>query len=96
MKHRRQNDKTPNDGIDSSVFIGSEHHLAHYEEWYLKENGVYPDPHGKTHQAEWSKDFKDLCELCEKHLFTKRNQVGYLCLECERKVLIEAIKSNGK
>lgn len=89
MKHRRQNDKTPNDGMDSYVYMQSDRHFVGYEEYYLAENGVYPErnEHVGYNPDAHHKHFKDLCERCERHLFTQRNSTGYLCEKCENAVL---------
>lgn len=89
MKHRRQNDKTPNDGMDSYVYMLSDRHFEGYEEYYLAENGVYPerDERSGFNPDAKLKQFKDLCERCERHLFTKKTQLGYLCERCENYIV---------
>lgn len=89
MKHRRQNDKTPNDGMDSYVYMLSDRHFVGDEEHFLAENGVYPErneKHGYNPDAKL-KQLKSLCEQCERHLFTKYTIYGYLCDKCENSIL---------
>lgn len=91
---KKPKDKT-NSGMDSYVFMQSEHHLGHYEDYYLQENGVYPDDMGKTYphsvdphsRYQNLKDFKaDKCEIHDKQLS------GWICDKCEDKLLKSLVK----